>query len=275
MQTVKTLAIALFVCGIPLACAAAEVKLEPDARWSLEFPDLPDTLATMDTGERQSARLTVRLPANYSRDGKFPLFVFLNGGDGGRGDTLPIDRRTVGSNDFICVNFPLFKRAYDKKDGGLVTVDDFETVSRAFHVMLQKLFDTVPNITPDRSTMGGFSNGAHTAALLLAGQDDFILRHFRAFYFVEGGSVLAANALHRAALKNCRFLLLRGDQSEAEPERKAYSHITQAMEYLAKERGLDFTFITMRDTGHGLPPKYQLLLGQWIREEKIPETDLK
>ena len=40
------------------------MKLEADARWSLEFPDLPDTLATVDTGERQPARLTVRLPAN-------------------------------------------------------------------------------------------------------------------------------------------------------------------------------------------------------------------
>src|SRR5258705_3179795 len=108
------------------AQGAVGVALEADVRWSLEFPDLPDTLATMTTGERQPARLTVRLPANYSRDGKFPLFVFLNGNDGGRGDTLPLDRETVGSNDFICANLPLFKRAFDKTDGGLVTVDDFE-----------------------------------------------------------------------------------------------------------------------------------------------------
>src|SRR5688572_11951830 len=104
---------------------AAVVKLEPDARWQLEFPQLPDTLATIISGERQPARLTVQLPANYSRTGKFPLFVFLNGGDGGRADGLPIDRTTVGSNDFICVNLPLFKRAFDKKDGGLITIDDF------------------------------------------------------------------------------------------------------------------------------------------------------
>src|SRR5881394_872910 len=70
------------------AQGAVGVELKADARWSLEFPDLPDTLATMTTGERKPARLTVRLPANYSRDGKFPLFVFLNGNDGGRGDTL-------------------------------------------------------------------------------------------------------------------------------------------------------------------------------------------
>ena len=161
------------------AQGAVGVQLKADARWSMDFPDLPDTLAAMTTGESKPAGLTVRLPANYSREGKFPLFVFLNGNDGGLGDTLPLDRKTVGSNDFICANLPLFKRAFDKKDGGLVTGDDFETVSRAYRVMLQKLLDTVPNVTPERSAFGGFSNGAHTTALLLSGQDDFILRHFR------------------------------------------------------------------------------------------------
>jgi predicted esterase len=197
----------------------------------------------------------------------FPLFVFLNGNDGGRGDTLPLDRKTVGSNDFICANLPLFKRTFDKTDGGLVTVDDFETVSRAYRAMLQKLFDTVPNITPERSALGGFSNGAHTTALLLAGHDDFILRHFRAFYFVEGGSPLAANALHRAALKHCRFLFMRGDQAD--------EYLSRALELGARERGLDFTFITMRETGHEFPLEYQRLLGLWIRGERLPEAKPK
>ena len=89
--------------------------------------------------------------------------------------------------DFICVSLPLFKRAYDKKDGGRVSMEDFETVSRAYRTMLQKLYDAVPNTTPERSALGGFSNGAHTVAVLLAGQDEFILSHFRAFYFVDGG----------------------------------------------------------------------------------------
>ena len=249
------------------AQGAVGVQLKADARWSMDFPDLPDTLATMTTGERKPARLTVRLPANYSRDGKFPLFVFLNGNDGGRGDTLPLDRKTVGSNDFICANLPLFKRAFDKKDGGLVTGDDFETVSRAYRVMLQKLLDTVPNVTPERSAFGGFSNGAHTTALLLSGQDDFILRHFRAFYFVEGGSLLAGNALDQVALKRARFLWMRGDQT--------HNSLRGALEPWAKEHGLDFTFISMRDTGHEFPLKYQRLLGQWIRGEGLLDAQQK
>lgn len=252
---------------IASARGAAGIALEANARWQLEFPDLPDTLATMSTGQKQPPRLTVRLPANYSREGTFPLFTFLNGNDGGRGDTLPVDPKIIGSNDFICASLPLFKRDFDKTNGVLVTVDDFATVSRAYRVMFQKLFDTVPNIVPDRSALGGFSNWAHTTALLLAGQDDFILSHFRAFYFVEGGNPLAANALHRAALKPCRFLLMHGDQGN--------DYLSPPVEFGAKKHGLDFTFVTMRDTGHEFPPKYQRLLGQWIRGEGLSEAEQK
>src|SRR5262245_13397068 len=118
MNATRTIILAQFACGV-IACGAANVKLEPNARWSLDLPELPDTLAPMSSGQKQPPRLTVQLPENYSRDGKFPLFVFLNGGDGGRGDSLPLDCRTVGSNDFICANLPLFKRMFDKQVGGL------------------------------------------------------------------------------------------------------------------------------------------------------------
>lgn len=267
MSKANCIVMVLALSVVASARGAAGIALEADARWQLEFPDLPDTLATMSTGQRQPARLTVRLPANYSREGKFPLFAFLNGNDGGRGDTLPVDPKIIGSNDFICASLPLFKRAFDKTDGVLVTVDDFETASRAYRVMFQKLFDTVPNIAPERSALGGFSNGAHTTALLLAGQDDFILSHFRAFYFVEGGNPLAANTLHRAALKPCRFLLMCGDQGK--------DYLSPAVEFGAKKHGLDFTFMTMRDTGHEFPPKYQRLMGQWIRGERLSVTEQK
>ena len=260
---VMVLALRVVVC----ARGAAGIALEANAQWQLEFPGLPDTLATMSTGQRQPPRLTVRLPANYSREGKFPLFAFFNGNDGGRGDSLPRDPKTIGSNDFICASLPLFKRAFEKRDGVLVTVDDFETAGRAYQIMFQKLLDTVPNIAPERSALGGFSNGAHMTALLLAGQDDFILSHFRAFYFVEGGNPLAANALHRAVLKPCRFLLMCGDEGN--------DYLTPAVEARARECGLDFTFVTMRGTGHEFPLKYQRLLGQWIRGERLSETDQK
>ncbi|PYK01798.1 MAG: hypothetical protein DME23_03290 [Verrucomicrobia bacterium] len=272
MKAIQSLAIVLVFTIAVCARSADDRKLEPDATFRLEFLDLPDTLETLATGVRRPARLTVTLPVNYSREGKFPVFVFLDGGDGGRGDGLAIPGRKVVPRDFICVSLPLFKRAYNKNEGGLISMEDFPRISRAYRVMLQKLLDAVPNTTPERSTLGGFSNGAHTVAVLLAGQDEFILSHFRAFCFVDGGfGPLAANVLHKTAVKNCRFLLLRGDQPEGMPEREHNTHLARALECEAREHHLDFTSIIMRGHGHELPPEYLALLGQWVRGEKLPQ----
>src|SRR5262245_3718039 len=129
MNATCLLSLALFVATARVTYGADGFKLEPNATVRLDFSNLPDTLATISSGQKQPARLTAQLPENYSRDHKFPLFVFINGGDGGRGDSLPLDRRTVGSNDFICVNLPLFKHT---NDGALISMDDFSTLSRCY-----------------------------------------------------------------------------------------------------------------------------------------------
>src|SRR5207253_6174665 len=96
--------------------------------------------------------------------------------------------------------------------------------------------------------------------------------HFRAFCFVDGGfGPLAANVLHKTAVKNCRFLLLRGDQPEGMPEREHNTHLARALECEAREHHLDFTSIIMRGHGHELPPEYLALLGQWVRGEQLAE----
>lgn len=261
------------VAGLSDAVHGADaVKLDPDATFRLEFPELPDTLETLASGDRQPARLTATLPSNYSRDGKFPVFIFLDGDKGGRGDGLPIPARMVVPRDFICVALPLFKRAHKQDDSALITMEDYETIRRAYRLMLQRLFDVVPNTTPERSALGGFSNGGHTVAVLLAGHDEFVVRHFRAFYFVEGGfGPLAAHVLQEPELKGCRFLLLRGDRADAKPESKM--HLARALEYLAEEHHVDFTYVVMRGYGHELPSEYLALLGQWIRGEKLSEVE--
>src|SRR5208283_2579670 len=145
---------------------------------------------------------------------------------------------------------PLFKRAYKTNDTTLVSVDDFLIVSHAYRVMLQWLFDTVPNITSERSVFGGFSNGAHTSALLIAGQDEFILHHFQGFYIVEGGAPLAANALQKHSMKQFRFLFLHGDYADSTPGIEGWGFVNHAIEHFAKAEKLDFATIVMRKTGH-------------------------
>ena|ERR1051325_7760308 len=201
-------ALGLLLAFVPIT-HAADAKLQANAVLSFDFPNLPDTLMTLSNGEKKPARLTAQLPENYSRDGKFPLFIFLTGGGGGRGDAQPSARELVGTRHFVCVNLPQFKRSYSTNEafrGVVISMEDFATVSGAYRTMLQKLLDIVPNITPQRSTLGGFSNGANTTAVLLAGQDEFILRHFDSFFLIEGGfGPLNANILQKPAMKRCRF----------------------------------------------------------------------
>jgi predicted esterase len=274
MKALLSVGIAFCVGFAYWARGADDVKLEPDATFRLEYPDLPDTLESLATGERQPPRLTFTLPTNYSRDGKFPLFIFLDGDKGGRGDGLPIPGRKIVPRDFICVALPLFKRAYKKDEGALITMEDYEALSHAYSVMLQRLYNIVTNTTPERSTLAGFSNGGHAVAVLLAGHDKFILGHFRAFCFIEGGfGPLSAHVFQDPAMKHCRFLLLRGDRPEAEPEPK--THLASALEYVAHEQHVDLTSVVMRGYGHELPSEYLNLLGQWVRGEHLSDIERK
>ena len=79
MQPSLLLALLIFAAQ---ALAAEPVKLEPKATLRFEFPELPETLRSMFTGEKKPAMLTATLPANYTADGKFPLFVYLRGNQG-------------------------------------------------------------------------------------------------------------------------------------------------------------------------------------------------
>jgi hypothetical protein len=256
-----------------VTCGAADVSLKANEILRWEFPELPETLAAMLTGDKQPARLTAQLPENYSADSEFPLFVFLHGGHGGHGEPHPVTREMIGPQDFICVTLPLFKRAYDEKEGALVAMDDLSTIAHAYRVMLQRLFDAVPNITAERSTLGGFSNGGHTVAVLLAGMNPFILEHFRSFFFVEGASPLAANVLQKLLMKRNRFLVLYGDGLKDVATHEALVLVCQSLAYAAQERQLDFTSIVMRGAGHEMPSKYAAMIGRWARGEPLPESD--
>jgi hypothetical protein len=208
--------------------------------------------------------------------------VFLNGDDGGFGDRLPIDRRTIGSNDFICVNLPLFKHAYaGTNDSKIVTMDDYDTMSHAYKVMLQKLFDTVPNITPERSAFGGFSNGAHTLGILLARRDKFILEHFQSFYLIEGGfgsfAASAATSEVLPELKRSRFLFMYGDHpnpGDVPDGWMMHDYLARACVLNAKQNHYNLTSVIMHGYGHELPSEYKVLLGDWVRGEKLPPLEI-
>ncbi|MEI9892931.1 MAG: hypothetical protein WDN28_03190 [Chthoniobacter sp.] len=101
--------------------------------------------------------MSAQLPDNYSAERSIPLFVYLGGGNGGHGDTVALARRIIGARDYIAVDLPLFKSPPKPNDPSLrgLTLDpanvhlpnDTAILSRCYRAMLQKLYETVPNIT--------------------------------------------------------------------------------------------------------------------------------
>jgi hypothetical protein len=274
---VKRHCVSVLTAAVACASGAGEVALEPNATLRFDFPDLPDTLMSAASGERHPAVLTARLPENYSHEGEFGLMVFLGGGAGGRGTDPSEARAIAGPRDFVAVSMPLFKRSLDKKEpygGVMVSMDDFDIISAAYGPMLSRLLKAVPNIRPERSAMGGFSNGAHAAAVMLAGQDGFVLSHFRLFYFVDGGmGPLAANVFQKTPMKRCRLLMLCGEKPVGDPDREFCILTTRGLAWAAQDCHVDLTTVMMRGHGHEFPDSYRKLVGQWVRGEKLPESD--
>lgn len=102
------LLVAFFSIAACSASAVDQVRLEPNEILKFEFPDLPETYFSLSTDKKQPAMLTAQLPANYSRDGKFPLFLYLAAGGGSAGDRAPSHRFIIGPRDYITVDLPLF-----------------------------------------------------------------------------------------------------------------------------------------------------------------------
>jgi hypothetical protein len=287
MRRTYGIAAALLITASSPGRADDAVKLEPNAKLTFDFPALPQTFFSKSTHQDIPARLVAQLPENYTADGKFPLFVFLDGGNGGPGNSANA-RTIVGPRDFITVGLPLFKDpagprlqlppGIDLDPSIFVSLGDAAILGSSYKVMLQKLLDTVPNITAEHSAFGGFSNGAHATAALIVARDPFILNHFTSFCFFEGGLALLfdPSALEQPELRHSRLILIRGDH-DADPKlqlarEELGTPLFQAFARQASDLHLDFTQIVMHGYGHATPPQYQKLLGQWVRGETLPDA---
>jgi predicted esterase len=118
--------------------------------------------------------------------------------------------------------------------------------------------------------MVGFSNGANTIAILVSCQDEFILNNFKSFGLVDAG-YWYLNGIHKRALDKSRFLLLVGDRKD--PKRniliRQAQTISDASEFVKAEVTLHF----MKNTGHQFPFRYKQLVGKWLRNEVINESE--
>ncbi len=224
---------------------------------TFEFPDLPKTLA----GAVPS--MTVRWPSGYDPNKKYPIALWLNGGQGGKGGPAT---HLVDADKYICIGLPLFKKPARGKASGVeaVHVDykDADTIWDAYSVMLKKLETEAPNIEFGKGVAAGFSNGAHTIGVLLSEKTQEIRRYFGAFIFVEGGYMLKKTS----AVKGCPILVLAGEKSWAH-EQLGFSS-SPSLNARSFARKFDGDLIVMEGVGHDFPSaQYAPKIREWLKQK--------
>jgi predicted peptidase len=251
--TVGALLVSLLAASSALPAEPA-AKLTPGGTLTVQFPKMPPTFYAVYQKQNTKAQMTIFLPTNYDPGRKFPLLVFLNGGDGGAGGDLGVARSLCQGKDFVCVCMPLFKANDPNHPGGYVmNRQDGRYMWPFFKTMLARLDEVVPNIDPAHRVLGGFSNGAHATASLLDESDGEIARRFSAFLFVEGGGKLQ----HYDLLNGKPFLMV---SSNAKSQPRA-QQICEA----AKAAGAKATLI-VEDVGkHDFPVAAYPAVRQWLR----------
>lgn len=156
--------------------ADLKAQVAPGATLRFEFPEL-----TVDR-KGETAACHLKLPADYDAAKKYPLVVWLGGGEGGNqpsGSFLP-------AGDFVLVGLPYPKGANNPAQANMV--GDYGKVWAYHRFMLDEIAKAIPNLDKSRSIIAGFSNGGHAIdGMLRLGGSPKLTDYFGTFIFADGG----------------------------------------------------------------------------------------
>ena len=160
----------------PIPRTELKAQVAPGASLKFDFPEL-----TVDRkGALAACHLT--LPAGYEAAKKYPLVVWLGGGEGGNtpsGSFLP-------EGDFILVGLPYPKGANNPAQANMV--GDYAKVWAYQRFMLDEIARVIPNIDKSNSIIAGFSNGGHAIdGMLRLSSGPKLTDYFGIFIFADGG----------------------------------------------------------------------------------------
>jgi len=219
---------------------------------TLTFPDLPH--------ERhdQVAQCHVTLPKGYDLQKKYPLVVWLEGGDGGdqpHSDFLP-------PGDYVLAGLPYPKGANHPTVNYIV--GDFPTIWKFHRTMLEEIYRKVPNIDRSTSIIAGFSNGAHSIDGMLRlnlPPEERVSAYFRVFILVEGGGWTSGDF---PGMKGKFAYVAFGENSG----------LTRTVPRVAQgliAQGAQVRLSMMRNTGHSFADFEKETVKHWLAEEVFPK----
>ena len=163
----------------PVPRPTLKALVAPGASLKFDFPEL-----TVDRyGAMATCHLT--LPADYDAKRKYPLVVWLGGGEGGN---TP-NKSFLPEGDFILVGLPYPKGANNPAQANMV--GDYAKVWTYHRFMLDEIAQLIPNIDKSHSIIAGFSNGGHAidGMLRLSGKPK-LTDYFSVFIFADGGGTV-------------------------------------------------------------------------------------
>lgn len=257
MRALSTIHLAGLV--LALAGSACGPRPEPGEAGVLEFPALAPTLHARASDASSAPRLGISLPEPFDRRARYPLLVYVDGGDGGPGDRLALARSLAGGEPTICANLPLFKlqlaplAADDSNRWSRLRLDreDAALLAERWEPMLEHLFHSLPQIDPTRTTIVGFSNGANAISLLLP-REDGPMRRFKQVVLVEGGYPLRID--HDRLPRS--LLWLYGELSHFRPPAASLVRL--------RNQGVVAAEREMPATGHALPEGQFAVIRDWL-----------
>jgi predicted esterase len=229
--------------------------LQPGKTFTIQFPEMPTTLAEVMDAKGIKSMMTVFLPQNYIPARKYPLLIFFNGGNGGsRGNSLGIARALTEETDFICADLPLFRVPSFDKTKPVIQDEDGKYMWPFHKQMLAELERVVPNVDTAHIVIGGTSNGAHAAQAIIDQSNGEAARMFAAVFFVNGGGRMVQYNL----LKGKPLLIVYGETA-LRPSR------LQEIITAAKAGGVELTTYGMKGVGHGFPALAYPTVRVWLR----------
>jgi hypothetical protein len=231
--------------AVPRAELKAQVAL--GASLKFDFPEL--------TVDRHGAMATchLTLPADYEAAKKYPLVVWLGGGEGGNTPS----KAFLPEGDFIIVGLPYPKGANNPAQANMV--GDYAKVWAYQRFMLDEIAKVIPNIDKSHSIIAGFSNGGHAIdGMLRLSSGPKLTDYFGIFVFADGGGTVYSSKGSLTNLKDKFAYACWG--SEKGSNKAATSQLPKAL----KAKGATVVGSEMAGVGHAFDASEHPKVAEWL-----------